>query len=466
MPIDMLRRFRRYFIGAHLDRTDDIFEKAKAITIIHFCWFFLLLYLIPITTDFMLGLHIALVKHVLDFFMLLALSFLIRSIKNLDLLINLFFGFSIFSLGLSFMILNPEEINLLSVAWSMLFLFLCALMQRGWMRIIFCFVICWLPLAYVFINSQLGGLLTVGFLQEKNVGERPVFLILIPAFIGIYALWNHTGTIRIAKKKILLQKETIEYKNQEMMDSIRYAMRIQTTLLASKSLLDKHLGDYFVLFKPKDIVSGDFYWATEKNGCFYLAVCDSTGHGVPGAFMSLLNISFMNEAISEKGMTSPDEVFNHTRQRLIENVAQEGSQDGMDGILLCFDRKNNTLTYAAANNHPVLVDHTVTELSKDKMHVGLSFRKEVFTNKTVKFTAGDNLYLYTDGFADQFGGPKGKKFKHRQLNALLQQIAHKPMEEQRETLDRTLESWKGELEQVDDILVIGIRLSNRAPLSN
>lgn len=252
--------------------------------------------------------------------------------------------------------------------------------------------------------------------------------------------------------------DTIELKNKEITDSINYAQRIQRTLLASDSLLDRNLKEYFVFFRPKDIVSGDFYWATEKDGRFYLAICDSTGHGVPGAFMSLLNISFLNEAITEKGIAEPNRIFNHVRQRLIENISSEGGRDGMDGILVCFDKEKKQITYSSANNPPLLMNGALMELPSDNMPVGAGERSDSFTNEAISFQSGNNLYLYTDGYADQFGGPKGKKFKYRQLNELLASISDKPFAEQKKILESSFDAWRGGLEQVDDVLVIGVKL--------
>ncbi|TAL60701.1 MAG: tetratricopeptide repeat protein [Bacteroidetes bacterium] len=256
------------------------------------------------------------------------------------------------------------------------------------------------------------------------------------------------------------QKQIVEEKSKEITDSIVYAKRIQYALLASDSYLKKHLAkDYFVLFKPKDIVSGDFYWATKKGNKFYLAVCDSTGHGVPGAFMCLLNISFLNEAINEKQIEHPNEIFNYVRKRLIQNISQDGAQDGMDGILVCFDKDNNSITYAAANNAPVLIGNNEPQhLDLDKMPIGKGEKQDSFTIHPISFTQGDMLYLYTDGYADQFGGPKGKKFKYKQLEEKLLAINDKPMNEQKNILEKTFEEWKGNLEQVDDVLVIGIKI--------
>ncbi|MGZ5471669.1 MAG: SpoIIE family protein phosphatase [Nitrososphaeraceae archaeon] len=270
----------------------------------------------------------------------------------------------------------------------------------------------------------------------------------------------------------------ITEKNKEIMDSIHYAKRIQKTLMASDHILNENLGEYFVLYKPKDIVSGDFYWCSQVQSSefkvqsatpsnlqpstfelFYLAVCDSTGHGVPGAFMSLLNITFLNEAINEKKISEPNEVFNHVRERLINAVSQDGARDGMDGILICFDKSNSTLTYSAANNGPILkTKNSIRLLSADKMPVGKDEKNATFKLETVSVEPGDILYLITDGYADQFGGPKGKKFKYKQLESLIFEISSLPMKEQEKILDTKFEEWKGNLEQVDDVLIIGIKI--------
>jgi PAS domain S-box-containing protein len=256
------------------------------------------------------------------------------------------------------------------------------------------------------------------------------------------------------------KEEIIRKRNKDITDSINYAQRIQKAMLASDSLLNNNLAEYFILFKPKDIVSGDFYWATEKDNRFYLAVCDSTGHGVPGAFMSLLNISFLNEAINEEEIIHPNEIFNHVRKRLIENISFEsgGAKDGMDGILVCIDKNKNEITYAAANSAPLMMNGELKKLPSDKMPVGSGEKKEAFNQHTVSFKTDNTLYLYTDGFADQFGGIKGKKFKYKQLNELLLANHHKSMPDQKILLETAFEEWKGSLDQVDDVLIVGIKM--------
>jgi serine phosphatase RsbU (regulator of sigma subunit) len=255
------------------------------------------------------------------------------------------------------------------------------------------------------------------------------------------------------------QKEIVEGHQKETLDSIHYARRIQTALISNSDFIAQHLKDSFIYFNPKDIVSGDFYWATEYNDKFYLAVCDSTGHGVPGAFMSLLNIGFLSEAIKEKNMQSPAQIFNYVRDRLIETISDGGQKDGMDGILICIDRKKNTVEYAAANNEPVLVRNgEIIILTKDKMPVGHGENMKPFTCYPLSWLPGDILYLYTDGFADQFGGPKGKKYKYKQLDQLLLKNHQLSFPAQKQMLENEFHNWKGDLEQVDDVCIIGLRI--------
>jgi serine phosphatase RsbU (regulator of sigma subunit)/tetratricopeptide (TPR) repeat protein len=259
------------------------------------------------------------------------------------------------------------------------------------------------------------------------------------------------------KEEVESKKLIIEEKQREIIDSMNYAKRIQYSLLANESLLSENFTEHFVLFHPKDIVSGDFYWATKKDEKFYLAVCDSTGHGVPGAFMSLLSIGFLSEAISEKDIKDPNDVFEYVRKRLIHSM--EGQRDGFDGALLCVDRKNKQIIYSSAHNGPVLVRNGVLqELEADKMPVGMGVREEGFKLYTIDVKANDRIYLYTDGYADQFGGPKKKKFKYKQLNDVILRNSELPMKEQGNILNKIFNEWKGDLEQVDDVCILGIRI--------
>lgn len=276
---------------------------------------------------------------------------------------------------------------------------------------------------------------------------------------------KQNNLIQIQKAELQHQKELVEEHQKETLDSIHYAKRIQNALIANSDFITQNIPNNFIYFNPKDIVSGDFYWATKHNEKFYLAVCDSTGHGVPGAFMSLLNMGFLSEAIKEKNIEKPNEIFNYVRERLITTISDGGQKDGMDGILICIDTsmsvraESRTITYAAANNEPILLRNSeIIELPKDRMPVGKGEKTDNFLLHSIEMKEGDMLYLYTDGFADQFGGPKGKKFKYRQLNELLLKIKEAPLVNQKQKLETAFTNWKGNQEQVDDILIIGIKI--------
>jgi serine phosphatase RsbU (regulator of sigma subunit) len=307
--------------------------------------------------------------------------------------------------------------------------------------------------------------------QQKTIIYFGIAGVILLTVFGLF-IFNRFKITQRQNKIIQQQKHIVEQQKHiaeesrnEILDSINYAKRIQYSLLAHEDLLQKHLGNYFVLFQPKDIVSGDFYWATEHDNKFYLAVCDSTGHGVPGAFMSLLNIGFLSEAIKEKTIAEPNQILNYVRKRLIESINKDEQQDGMDGILLCFEytdlskSKFKSITYSAANNEPILIrNHTAIVLPKDKMPVGKGEKTEDFNLYTIDFEKNDVIYLYTDGYADQFGGAKGKKLKSKPLNELLTLNSDKDMQSQRHFFSEYFNNWKGNLEQVDDVCIIGIKL--------
>jgi serine phosphatase RsbU (regulator of sigma subunit) len=295
--------------------------------------------------------------------------------------------------------------------------------------------------------------------------------------IALFALFMYNGfrvtqkqkhIIELKEKETQEQKHIIEEKHKEINDSINYAERIQRSFLATEAILDKNLKDYFVLFKPKATVSGDFYWAAElNNGNFAFVTADSTGHGVPGAIMSLLNITSLEKAIENH--TDPAEILNHTRKTIIERLKKDGSadggKDGMDCSLMIFDFKRSKLAFAAAHN-PVWIIHSgegkpaIAESLADKMPVGKHANDHLsFTCQTLDLKKGDMIYAITDGFADQFGGPKGKKYMQKRLKELLISVSAETPAKQKQVLSETLTEWIGDLEQVDDITVVGIRVS-------
>lgn len=276
-------------------------------------------------------------------------------------------------------------------------------------------------------------------------------------------------TVAERTAEVVQQKELIEEKQIEILDSISYAKRIQNAMLASDHVFSKNLNSYFVLFQPKDIVSGDFYWASPiENGKFVMVTADSTGHGVPGAMMSMLNISCLNEAINERKLSSPAAILNHSRQRIISSLAQDGSEeggkDGMDCSVMVFDFNNNKMTIAMANN-PVWIVRVIDgkkeliEFKPDRMPVGKHTRDNVpFTEIVVDLIKDDSIYALTDGFCDQFGGPNAKKYTYKRLKEELIKIEDMHCNEKKEYLMSTFENWKGSQEQIDDVLIIGVKV--------
>jgi serine phosphatase RsbU (regulator of sigma subunit) len=271
------------------------------------------------------------------------------------------------------------------------------------------------------------------------------------------------------RDRVEKQKEIIQEKNKDITDSINYAQRIQQAILPDPELFKKLLPDSFIFYRPKDIVSGDFYWVSERDNIVYYATADCTGHGVPGGFMSVLGASLLNEVINEKGVTQPGEILDMLRDKIIAALRQKGetgeNKDGIDMVLCRFDRSKNELIFAAANNPVWLVQHVggerkLVEFSPDKQPVGIgTLNPAPFSQHACTLQPGDMVFTFTDGFADQFGGPKGKKFKYRQFQETLVSVCNLPVETQYAQLDKTFEEWKGNLEQTDDVLLIGIKIA-------
>ncbi|MGE0567644.1 MAG: SpoIIE family protein phosphatase [Bacteroidia bacterium] len=324
-------------------------------------------------------------------------------------------------------------------------------------------------------SDQLNIVITILKPFWETIWFRVMAFIVVIIIIWLVFKWRNMALIakkqeleeevQLRTAEVVSQKEELVVKNKEIIDSINYAKRIQYALLAHGEYLSDNIPLHFIYFKPKDIVSGDFYWAIKKDKYFFLAVCDSTGHGVPGAFMSLLSISFLNEAINERNIIEPNEVFNYVRNRLIENISKEGQKDGFDGILLRIENNSNEICYAAANNAPVLIKESkgakeLQVLAKDRIPVGMSEKNIAFTNFKYEIDPDDILYLYTDGYADQFGGPNGKKLKYKNLNETIFNNSQLSFEEQRENLSKAFEEWKGRLEQIDDVCLVGLKIKN------
>ncbi|MCD6068825.1 MAG: nprA [Bacteroidetes bacterium] len=300
-----------------------------------------------------------------------------------------------------------------------------------------------------------------------------VFLIAAIVFVRFRTKQKANKLLEKKNRDIEQQKEQIENKNSELAeknkeitDGIQYAKRIQMALLPQDKYFARQVKDHFILYKPKDIVSGDFYWGLRQNEYFYFAVADCTGHGVPGAFMSMIGINLLNEIIVQRKCSNPALILDIMREEIMRNLngedAEEETNDGMDMVLCRIHIENKQMDFAAANNALYVFrkeDQSFTEYKGDKMPVGKHVDTvDSFTKHSLQLKEGDTIYAFTDGFPDQFGGPKGKKFKYKQLEEALANNLHLPLEQQSNILNQKFEAWKGELEQVDDVCIIGIKL--------
>lgn len=275
---------------------------------------------------------------------------------------------------------------------------------------------------------------------------------------------NQKMEVELKNEEITHQKDLVDEKQKEIIDSINYAKRIQQAVLTGEDVWNKISKEYFILFKPKDIVSGDFYWAyNTPNNRSIFCLADCTGHGVPGGFMSMLGNSFLNEIVVENKIFKADYILNKLRSKIIHALEQKGGtqqKDGMDMSLCVWNKLDNTLEFAGANNPLWLLrGKELQEYKADKMPIGLYLETETpFSSVTIQLQVGDIIYLSTDGYADQFGGPKGKKLKYKPLIESLIKNSALPMAEQKNILDSTFNDWMHKHDQVDDVSLIGVKV--------
>ncbi len=322
--------------------------------------------------------------------------------------------------------------------------------------------------------------------EAENKQQRMMLyglgVIIVFVVVFIFLIFRQYRQKKRANEILEAKNLLITQQKQEITDSIQYAQYIQLAVLPKVSTISTMVKDNFILFKPRDIVSGDFYWMKElkSSNSLMITAVDCTGHGVPGAFMSLLGVSFLNEITSRRELNSPGLILDQLKQKVIDSLHQTeeigSSHDGMDMSFVIIDKNEKIVKYAGANNPlylirsnelpPVKSDkklqgetHTLYEIKADKMPIGISHASGAkFTTHTIDYLEGDSVYLFSDGYADQFGGEKYKKLKYAPFKQMLLANINLPMEEQKHLIDELYKKWKGGGEQTDDVIVIGIRL--------
>ncbi|WP_317896778.1 SpoIIE family protein phosphatase [Aurantibacillus circumpalustris] len=295
------------------------------------------------------------------------------------------------------------------------------------------------------------------------IGFGLFFVIILSLFIfrSYKQKQKANKELSIKNATIASQKHLVEEKQKEITDSITYAKRLQEAILPPKEFVNKHVPDNFILYRPKDIVAGDFYWAECVGSKFFIAAADSTGHGVPGAMVSVVCSNALNRSVKEFKETETGKILDRTRDLVLETFEKSTSEvkDGMDISLLCIDRQNQKVYWSGANN-PLwyIQNNELKEIKADKQPIGKTDHAKPFTTHELEYKENTTFYLFTDGLADQFGGPNGKKFKYKQFSDLLLQHSNLDPEQQTLLIDKVFSEWKGELEQVDDVCVIGIKI--------
>ena len=316
---------------------------------------------------------------------------------------------------------------------------------------------------FLFINASIYYLRILNFRYEEVLNSKNKVLDL------------QNAELKEQKEKILRTNEELKHLNEittrqkdEIVSSIQYAKRIQSAILPPETYITELLNENFILYKPKDIVSGDFYWIKQVKHYIILVSADCTDHGVPGALMSMLGISYLNEIVHKKEVTQANHILNELRKEIKHSLRQTGkkeeSRDGIDIALCVIDSKNNIMQYSGAHNPLFIISNSIgepvlKEIKADPMPVGMHFSSDKsFTNHEIKLEIGDTFYIFSDGFVDQIGGTNNHRFTNEKFKKLLLDIYDQPMCEQKEIMEQTLKNWMGDQPQRDDILVIGARV--------
>jgi serine phosphatase RsbU (regulator of sigma subunit)/Tfp pilus assembly protein PilF len=320
--------------------------------------------------------------------------------------------------------------------------------------------------------------------QQLSINRQRIvsyFIVVALALFMALAFFIFRGYKQKQKANLLLEEKSkiIEEKNKDITDSINYAKRIQNAILPEENLLLTYCKS-FIYYQPKDIVSGDFYWIKQMGNKLYFSVVDCTGHGVPGAFMSIIGFNALNKIVEDLQLSETGLILDKLNELVLQSIRQQdkdGSsiRDGMDLSICCLDLESNMVEFSGANNPlyilrtssndpanlPISITengYNLLEIKADKMAIGGAENSKKYRTRQVQLQKGDTIYLFSDGYADQFGGPKSKKFMYKEFKALLASVQEKSMEEQKDILHKTISDWRGNLDQVDDICIIGVKI--------
>lgn len=314
------------------------------------------------------------------------------------------------------------------------------------------------------------------FAMAQGIRDNPVinysiavFVVLALVYLAVLQFWvllrtrKHLTEIKGAYDEIELQRAELQVRNKDLTDSLNYAQRIQAALLPAEHHIRKIFSSYFIFYRPKHIVSGDFYWFSERNGKYFIAAADCTGHGVPGALMSMIGLELIQKIINELKVDDSDQILLTMNKELESAFFREESgkaliRDGIEMSICVIDRRTREMEFSGAFLPVYIVrDDKLIEIKGDKKNVVQSFAMVSFNKSTFKLQKGDLLYLFSDGYADQFGGPDNKKFMYRRLRHILLTISKYPLSDQQRILDETITSWMNGCDQIDDMMILGVK---------
>lgn len=457
-----MKGIKEYFIGYRLNKTEDVFEKAKINLVYNFTLFMSLLAIPFIIQLYINGFWYHLSINIFEILVLTIIFILFKTNTSLKY-IGVLFVIMDCIMSAGSLLFQNGYFEIQAGLWSMLLIiYAFFVLGKKWGFTIVLFI----TLLYIGCIPIENGLSILNFgVPQNQILPTESLFIIFPFLLNIYIITVFINTSITAENLMREQKRKLEAQKNEILSSINYAKRIQQAKLPEKKDIYSLLPNSFILFKPKDIVSGDFYFFqmnTEKS--IYIAAADCTGHGVPGAIMSMIGSEKLEYAILQNTDTSEIlKILNNTiKTSLKQSSNNESTRDGMDIALCCIDTENRIVKFAGANRPLWIIrknQNTLEEIKATKKAIGgFTVNDQHFISHEIKLEKGDTLYIHTDGFADTFGGQKNKKITTKKFKDILLHIQSKTMHEQEKYLDDYVEDWKSGTEQVDDILVIGIRL--------
>jgi serine phosphatase RsbU (regulator of sigma subunit) len=453
-----MKKLRNWFIGDYLAKTNDVFERARIELTYDYSIFFILLGLAFYGN--LIANHLWYHFYLITFacFALITIPFMLKYTQNLKLAAHWYIIQQfITSVGSTF--IQEFKTDLSGGFWTLSFIMFCMFIfgNKGGLIRAIPFILLFIGMLY---NNIRDVPLDFGIPPEQQL-QNEAIVTLVPFALCLYIVGTFLKTRNRAEQYISQQRRELEVKNKEVTDSISYAQLIQKAILPSQRSIEYFLPNSFVVYLPKDIVSGDFYWVEKKNEKIFFAVVDCTGHGVPGAMMSVIGQNALNRVLNEFNITTPARILDKLSELIEEVFAKSGAEvrDGMDLALCSLDTSTHTIEYAGANNSLCYISNgNLQEIKANKQPIGRFESRIPFTNHSIALQKGDSVYLFSDGIADQFGGPQGKKFKYKRVKELLLRISAKSHRDQRNEITETFFSWKGKNEQVDDVCVLGVRV--------